>query len=177
MKTILSLIAISACLIASPAMARGKNSNLGTPLAGQVSVVDGDTLELHGQRIRLFGLDAPEASQLCEANSGKQWRCGAAAANALSEFIASRTVECTPRDRDRYQRVVAKCQVAGMDIGAWLVGSGWALAFRRYSTEYVHAESMAVRGRRGNHDSYFVAPCDYRRDSKDRLQIRRSSSR
>lgn len=177
MKTILSLIVISACLVASPAMGRGKNSNLGAPLAGQVSVVDGDTLELHGQRIRLFGVDAPESSQLCEAKNGKSWRCGAAAANALSTFIASRSVICTPRDRDRYQRVVAQCQVAGMDLGAWLVASGWALAFRRYSTDYVHAETTAARDHRGIHDSYFVAPWDFRRDSKDRLQIRRSSSR
>ena len=174
MKTFLSLIIISAVASSPAALARGNKTDLASPLIGQVSVVDGDTLELHGQRIRIFGIDAPESSQLCEAKTGKPWRCGAAAANALSTFIASRPVECMPRDRDRYQRVVAQCQVAGMDIGAWLVGSGWALAFRRYSTDYVLAETRAAQGRRGIHDSYFVAPWDYRRDSKDRLQIRPS---
>ena len=174
MKTFLSLIIISAVASSPAALARGNKTDLASPLIGQVSVVDGDTLELHGQRIRIFGIDAPESSQLCEAKTGKSWRCGAAAANALSTFIASRPVECMPRDRDRYQRVVAQCQVAGMDIGAWLVGSGWALAFRRYSTDYVLAETKAAQGRRGIHDSYFVAPWDYRRDSKDRLQIRPS---
>jgi endonuclease YncB( thermonuclease family) len=174
MKTFLAILIISAVATFPAAMARGKKADLGGQLAGQVSVIDGDTLELHGRRIRIFGIDAVESSQLCQAKTGKSWRCGAAAANALSGFIASRPVECTPRDRDRYQRIVAKCQVAGMDIGAWLVGSGWALAFRRYSTDYVLAETRAAQGRRGIHDSYFVAPWDYRRDSKGRLQVRPS---
>lgn len=173
MKTILTTALSLSILISATVHARGP-TNSGSRLTGQVSVIDGDTLEMHGQRIRLFGMDAPESSQLCESKNGKPWRCGAASANALSRFIASRPVTCVQRDRDRYQRIVAQCQVAGgTDIGTWMTASGWALAFRRYSTQYVSAEQSAARERRGIHDSYFVAPWDFRRDAKDRLQIRR----
>ncbi len=102
-------------------------------MTGQASVIDGDTIEIHGQRIRLHGIDAPESGQLC-CIDGKRWRCGEDAANVLADLIDRRPVTCQERDRDRYGRVVAVCRVAGEDLGAWLVGNGLALAYRRYST-------------------------------------------
>src|SRR5215475_8270074 len=76
-------------------------------VVGVASVIDGDTIEIHGQRIRLYGIDAPEASQLCDLD-GKPWRCGQASANALADNIGRRTVMCEPRDRDRYGRLVSR---------------------------------------------------------------------
>lgn len=67
-------------------------------IAGQASVIDGDTIEIHGKRVRLFGIDAPETAQTCQDDAGKPYRCGQAAANALAEFIGSKTVRCEPRD-------------------------------------------------------------------------------
>jgi endonuclease YncB( thermonuclease family) len=69
-------------------------------------VIDGDTIEIHGQRIRLFGIDAPESRQTCEAG-GETYRCGQQAALAMSQFINQRTVICEQRDIDRYGRIVA----------------------------------------------------------------------
>ena len=103
--------------------------------AGRVSVVDGDTLELHGQRIRLAAIDAPEARQSC-FSGGKPWPCGRRAAFALAELVGTRTVTCRWRSRDRYRRAVATCAVGGTDLGGWLVEQGWALAFRRYGLDY-----------------------------------------
>src|SRR5215216_3569526 len=60
------------------------------------SVIDGDTLEIHGTRIRLWGIDAPESSQLCRGEDSSQYRCGAQAANDLSAYIARRPVNCVP---------------------------------------------------------------------------------
>jgi endonuclease YncB( thermonuclease family) len=92
-------------------------------VVGVASVIDGDTIEIHGQRIRLHGIDAPEASQLCDLD-GKPWRCGQASASALADNIGRRTVMCEPRDRDRYGRLVAACSVGGASISAWMVREG-----------------------------------------------------
>ncbi len=80
-----------------------------------------------GQRIRLHGIDAPESRQLCRLD-GKPWQCGKDAANALADKIARRAVTCEDLGRDRYKRIIARCTVAGEDMGAWMVSEGLALA-------------------------------------------------
>lgn len=135
-------------------------------LIGQVSVIDGDTLDMRGQRIRLHGVDAPESAQLCHAPSGRPYRCGAAAANALSDFIARRPVTCDPKDVDRYKRVVGRCSVDGVDLNGWLVRNGWALAYRQYSTSYIADESRARAAKAGIHGGTFIAPWDYRKSKR-----------
>lgn len=130
---------------------------------GRASVIDGDTIEVHGQRIRLWGIDAPEGRQRCFTN-GKPWRCGTDAANAVAGFIGARTVTCTQRDRDRYGRVVAVCDVGGQDVGAWLVHNGWALDYARYSGgAYSREEDEAERERRGIWQGEFEPPWEWRR--------------
>ena len=74
---------------------------LADDLAGQASIIDGDTLEIHGTRIRLWGIDAPESSQLCRGDDSLQYRCGAKAANDLDAFIAGRPVNCLAISLDR----------------------------------------------------------------------------
>src|SRR5437763_4833250 len=89
-------------------------------LVGQASIIDGDTIEIHGQRIRLFGIDAPESSQLCQA-SGQNYRCGQQASFALADFIASHIVSCEPTGTDRYRRIIARCTSNGIDLNRWMV--------------------------------------------------------
>src|SRR5689334_7792597 len=93
---------------------------LADDLIGQASVVDGDTLEIHGIRIRLWGIDAPESSQLCRSEDSLQYRCGAQAANELDAFVARRPVSCLLVNLDPYGRTVATCSVGGTDLGEWL---------------------------------------------------------
>src|ERR1700720_3874367 len=81
-------------------------------LVGQASVIDGDTLEIHGTRIRLWGVSAPESSQLCRGDDSSQYRCGAEAANNLDAFIARRPVNCVPLSLDPYGRTVATVRSA-----------------------------------------------------------------
>lgn len=102
-------------------------------LIGQASVIDGDTIEIHGNRIRLWGIDAPESAQLCRDDDSELYHCGAKAANDLDTFINRRTVNCLPINLDRYGRTVATCNVSGADLGAWLVHSGLALDWPQYS--------------------------------------------
>lgn len=135
---------------------------------GRVSVVDGDTIELHGERIRLAAIDAPEARQSCERD-GAAWPCGRRAAFALADFVGSRTVTCRWHERDRYRRPVATCEVAGTDLGGWLVEQGWALAFRRYGLAYVTEEDRARAARRGLWAGSFVPPWALRRGHDQRV--------
>src|SRR6185312_14746632 len=102
-------------------------------LIGQASIIDGDTLEIHGTRIRLWGIDAPESSQLCRGADSNLYRCGASAANDLDTFIARRPVSCIPISEDQYGRSVATCSVGGADLGEWLVRNGLALDWPQYS--------------------------------------------
>ncbi len=149
-------LVIALCLLTTPALA---------DVAGVASVIDGDTLEIHGQRIRLHGIDAPESQQLCRLD-GKSWQCGEVAANALADKIARRSVTCEDLGRDRYKRIIARCAVAGEDIGAWMVSQGLALAYRRYSRDYVDQEAEAQAARRGIWASEFVKPWEWRRGKR-----------
>jgi endonuclease YncB( thermonuclease family) len=102
-------------------------------LRGQASIIDGDTLEIHGTRIRLWCIDAPESNQLCRGDDSLPYRCGAKPANDLDAFIAGRPVNCLPISLDRYGRTVATCLVGGADLGDWLVRNGLALDWPQYS--------------------------------------------
>ncbi|MGY3531457.1 thermonuclease family protein [Bradyrhizobium sp. USDA 4452] len=137
-------------------------------LIGQASVIDGDTLEIHGTRVRLWGIDAPESAQLCRGDDSLQYRCGAKAANDLDAFIARRPVNCAPVSRDRYGRTVATCTVGGVDLGEWLVRSGLALDWPQYSKRrYDTAQHEAERAGRGLWAGSYVAPWLYRGCVKD----------
>lgn len=155
-RTILAAILLST----SPAAAQ--------TFAGVASVIDGDTIEIHGQRIRIHGVDAPESYQLCYSPAA--YRCGQHAALALSDHLQRTTVTCTATSRDRYKRVVARCTVAGQDIALWLVSQGHALDWPRYSKgEYApHQERARARGK-GIWASRFALPWERRKDKNAEL--------
>jgi endonuclease YncB( thermonuclease family) len=136
---------------------------LADDLTGQASVIDGDTLEIHGTRVRLWGVDAPESSQLCRGEDSLQYQCGAKAANALDAFLARRPVICSPITQDRYRRTVASCSVEGVDLGQWLVRNGLALDWPQYSKgKYDAAQRDAEHSGRGMWAGSYVEPWLYR---------------
>ena len=128
-------------------------------------MTDGDSLKVLGHRVRLHGIDAPESTQTCRTE-GQPWSCGRAVTTALRKRLAGRPVACEERDRDRYGRIVAVCRVAGEDLNAWMVSQGWALAYRKYSTDYVSQERAAKAARRGLWRGAFVPPWDWRRGKR-----------
>lgn len=109
-------------------------------IAGIASVVDGDTIEIHGQRIRLSGFDTPESRKRCGDTNVYQ-----AASLALSDFIANRTVTCTPTGEVSHDRAVATCSVGGTDLGDYIVSQGWGRDWPRYSNGAYAEEEAAAR--------------------------------
>jgi endonuclease YncB( thermonuclease family) len=141
---------------------RGKRERPDRDVAGAARVVDGDTLELRGEKLRLQGIDAPELSQTCEAR-GQPVPCGKLAAAHLKDLIASRNLNCAVEGRDRYGRGLARCRAEGRDIAEDMTRDGWALSDRRYSDGRYHgAEAVARAGRRGIWAMRFEDPAEWR---------------
>lgn len=134
-------------------------------MVGRARVIDGDTLELAGQKLRLFGIDAPELDQVCD-RSGQRWACGEAARAALAQIVGGRRLSCAVQDIDRYGRNVATCLAGGDDVAALMVRQGLALAYRRYSGRYVNAEAAARADGIGLWTSTYVAPEAYRAEGR-----------
>ena len=155
-RTLAAYLTVLVLGIAAPAHAE---------IIGQASVIDGDILDIHGQRIRLHGIDAPESSQLCRA-AGAEYRCGQQAALALDDRIGGATVTCSERDVDQYGRIVAVCFARGEDLNAWMVLAGWAVAYREYSEDYLDEETAARTAGRGIWRGEFVMPWDWRRGER-----------
>ena len=103
-------------------LALGATDAVAQPLVGIASVIDGDTIEIHGTRIRLNGIDAPESAQPCLDGAGRKYRCGQRSSLALADFLASRQpASCVEVGRDQFRRVVAVAQPAA---SIWL--NGWS---------------------------------------------------
>lgn len=156
-SSIRNSVIASLLIAATAALAQGRL------IIGVASVIDGDTIEIHGERIRLYGIDAPERRQECRRPDGSLWQCGQQAALALQDHIGRQPITCEQRDIDRYHRTVARCRLASEGVNAWLVESGWAVAFTRYSREYVEQEQRARTARRGIWSGDFLMPWVWRK--------------
>lgn len=134
-------------------------------ITGRASVIDGDTIEIRGERVRLNGIDAPESWQRCNDESGEPYRCGKVAADALDSWLAkSRPTRCLFVDRDRYGRFVGTCfRSDGADVNAWMVRSGHALDWPKYSGgRYASDQVTAKEARAGMWIGTFMSPCEAR---------------
>lgn len=128
--------------------------------AGQVVVTDGDGLRLGSERVRLWGIDAPELGQACK-RAGVRYDCGAAAKDMLEALTGGGQVECEKIDRDRYGRTVARCFADGLELGAEMVRQGWAVDFERYSKgAYARQQEEARTAGRGLWSGEFAMPWD-----------------
>jgi len=152
----LILLAVAAVLLHPPL-------THATDLIGRASVIDGDTIQVQGTRIRLHGIDAPESDQACTTSTGHRWRCGQQAALALADHLGSRRVLCEQRDIDQYGRVVAECFLSSQSINRWMVRMGWAVAYRQYTRAYVGDERIARVERLNIWSGKFQEPAEHRR--------------
>ena len=141
----------------------------GYDLSGKLNitkVIDGDSLRSGNLRIRLFGIDAPELMQQCADQNGVLWGCGVAAQRQLSDLIGiNKDLQCSLRDVDRYGRLVMQCFSGSTDIGAAMVRSGHALAYRDFSDLYIAEEKHAKTARKGVWRGTFSPPWEWRRQN------------
>ena len=141
-------------------------------ILGKAKVIDGDTIKINKEKIRLYGIDAPEKKQTCKKiylsflifNFQKNYKCGEKSTLALSKKLKKEKIKCILRDnKDRYKRNIGTCYIKNQDINAWLVKSGHALAYRKYSTKYVPEEEYANENKLGIWRGTFMSPEKWRR--------------
>ena len=130
----------------------------------ELRVVDGDTIHLNGEKIRFTGIDTPELKQTC-IKEGFIDPCGVTAKEILIVKIGDNKVECISEGKDRYKRTLAECFVNDESLSSYLVRSGYAFAYRRYSKKFIPDEDYAKDNKIGMWSMKFQYPWDYRRNN------------
>lgn len=132
-------------------------------IAGRASVIDADTLQINGERIRVLDIDAPEKDQFCQQAEGDvTWQCGVEATFALIDWIGESDVVCDVDGLDRSRRHLARCTVEGQDLAVWLAENGWGVPFRDCNCEAVRqASERAQVAQRGIWIGPFILPREW----------------
>jgi endonuclease YncB( thermonuclease family) len=131
-------------------------------ITGVPKIREGDQIQIGNSKIRLGGIDAPSVDQLCLNNAGERWTCGAAARDELIKHVGNKSWTCHVAQTDRRGRQVSRCEVDGEDIQKWMVKSGWALSYVRFSHDYDADEKAARDAKAGMWQGAFIAPWDWR---------------
>jgi endonuclease YncB( thermonuclease family) len=131
-------------------------------VSGLAKVIDGDTISIGETRVRLEGIDAPEAGQTCKRQWFGTWACGQAAADELARIVAGHQIRCESRGVDKYDRLLGVCFIDGLDVNSEMVRRGLAWAFVKYSTTYVSVETEARTRRIGIWQGEAQPPWEYR---------------
>jgi len=133
-----------------------------TSFADSLRVVDGDTIVLNGEKIRFSGIDTPELKQTCMKGEEKIF-CGKSAKMLLINKIGNTTPECISEGKDAYKRTLAECFVNGESLSVFLVRSGYAFAYRKYSDKFIKDEEFAKENKLGMWSMTFQYPWDFRK--------------
>jgi endonuclease YncB( thermonuclease family) len=129
-----------------------------------IKIVDGDTIHLNGEKIRFSGIDAPELKQTCIKEGMKDF-CGVTAKKILINKIENNNVECIKDGKDQYKRTLAECFVNNESLSSYLVRSGYAFAYRKYSKKFIEDENYAKANQIGMWSMKFEYPWSYRRSN------------
>lgn len=130
-----------------------------------VKVIDGDTIELNSEKIRLYGIDAPEKGQPCKKNNAP-YDCGNASKEHLKFLLTGLKVNCEKKDKDKWGRHVAVCSADGEDISRLMVRHGWAIAYKEYSTAYIEDQNFAELNKLGMWSKEFLIPSEWRKSDR-----------
>ena len=137
----------------------------GKTIFGKAKVIDGDTIHIKKNKIRLHAIDAPETNQTCNKNS-KVCNCGLESTKFLKELIGNNKIECITQGKDRYNRFIGICYKDNLDLNSEMVLNGWAIAYRYYSKDYVEEEEEAKQEKKGIWIGDFEEPYLFRKKNK-----------
>ena len=129
--------------------------------ADNLKIVDGDTIVLNGEKIRFSGIDTPELKQTCIKDDQKIF-CGMLAKMILVKKIGNAIPNCKKEGVDVYKRVLAECFVNGESLSSFLVRSGYAFAYRKYSKKFIKDEEFAKENKLGMWSMQFEYPWKFR---------------
>ena len=143
-------------------------------IKGLAKIIDGDTVYINSKKIRLEGIDAPEIKQQCKKdffkisahigfNFTKDYSCGVVSKNKLIEKIDNTVVICISTSKDRYKRYLATCYKKKINLNKWMVRRGYAVAYKRYSKDYVRDENYARENKLGIWQGKFIRPEKWRK--------------
>ena len=136
---------------------------LAKEIKGFPKITDGDSIKINNNRIRLHGIDAPELNQTCNRYK-KKYSCGLVSLKALSKKINKNLVVCRVQNRkDRYGRFIGTCYLKKLNLNKWMVQNGYAIAYRRYSQEYIQYEEYAKKNSLGIWSGTFIKPEKWRK--------------
>jgi endonuclease YncB( thermonuclease family) len=127
-----------------------------------IKITDGDTIRINGDKIRFSGIDTPELKQTCVKNDVKIL-CGLNAKKILVDKIGNNKVNCVKEGKDRYKRILAECFVNNESLSSYLVRSGYAFAYRKYSKKFIPDEEFAKSNKLGLWSMEFDYPWDWRK--------------
>ena len=128
-------------------------------------MVDGDTIHIEKNKIRLHGIDAPEIDQTCNIKD-KVWHCGLESFLALEKLVLDNNISCVVSNIDKYKRYIAECFTDNQNINKFMVRNGWAIAYRYYSLDFVEDEKLAKKDKIGLWQGHFQEPYLYRKSKK-----------
>ena len=164
-------LVISICLLFFFLTYNDARSNQLTIISGIAEVVDGDTIKIRSNKIRLFGIDAPEKKQFCKKiyltisilSFQKDYPCGKISTMKLKKKISNKEIICKSSEKDKYHRLIAVCFKKQTNLNAWMVKNGYAVAYRKYSKNFVSQEIIAKKNKLGLWQGSFEMPWEYRK--------------
>ena len=130
--------------------------------SNKIKIIDGDTIHLNGKKIRFSGIDTPEIRQTCTKNN-EIVKCGIQARELLVKIISNNNIKCIEEGIDQYKRILAECFVNDLSLSSYLVKSGYAFAYRKYSKKFIVDENFARLNKLGMWSMNFEYPWDWRK--------------
>ena len=141
------------------------NQAYGQTIYGKARIIDGDTINIGNNKIRLHAIDAPETKQRCTKN-GKKWSCGLESTKFLKNLIGNEKIRCDINGLDRYNRYIGVCYKNNIDLNSEMVINGWAIAYTYYSLDYIKEEKIAKSKKTGIWIGEFEEPYLFRKKNK-----------
>ena len=142
-------------------------------ISGIAKVIDGDTIKIRKNKIRLYGIDAPESKQICQKpwltisflSFNRDYPCGEISTKKLKSKINNKYILCKSFNKDRYKRFIAECFKGKTNINRWMVRNGYAVVYHKYSKKYLAPENLAKDEKLGLWAGSFKKPWEWRKEN------------